>query len=189
MPCSKACSRTRPPTAGTSSATGPGNSVTGAPSPWARPSTQRASGGSCSSRVRALHPRLRAVWLDRRLRSRLNAQHHRCRAAPLSLRPAAADRILESRAARQRVGACLRLARSAASRAAALRGRVRCGGARQHRGQARPARVLGRRPRADGSAVLELNGWEVHAEEAAAVLVFVDLAAGKLDETQLALWL
>ena len=36
---------------------------------------------------------------------------------------------------------------------------------------------------------LELNGWEVQAEEAAAVLVFVDLAAGKLDERQLALWL
>ena len=36
---------------------------------------------------------------------------------------------------------------------------------------------------------LELNGWEVHAEEAAAVLVFVDLAAGKLGERQLALWL
>lgn len=38
-------------------------------------------------------------------------------------------------------------------------------------------------------AFLELNGWEVHAEEAAAVLVFLDLAAGKLDERQLALWL
>ena len=36
---------------------------------------------------------------------------------------------------------------------------------------------------------LELNGWEVHPEEAAAVLVFLDLAAGKLDERQLALWL
>jgi death on curing protein len=36
---------------------------------------------------------------------------------------------------------------------------------------------------------LELNGWEVHAEEAAAVLVFLDLAAGKLDERQLAVWL
>ena len=36
---------------------------------------------------------------------------------------------------------------------------------------------------------LDLNGWEVHAEEAAAVLVFLDLAASKLGETQLALWL
>ena len=36
---------------------------------------------------------------------------------------------------------------------------------------------------------LELNGWEVQAEETAAVLVFVDLAAGKLDERQLAVWL
>ena len=36
---------------------------------------------------------------------------------------------------------------------------------------------------------LELNGWEVQAEETAAVLVFVDLAAGKLDERQLAFWL
>jgi len=36
---------------------------------------------------------------------------------------------------------------------------------------------------------LELNGWEVRAEVAAAVLVFVDLAAGKIDERQLALWL
>ena len=36
---------------------------------------------------------------------------------------------------------------------------------------------------------LELNGWEVEAEEAAAVLVFLDLAAGKLDEKQLARWL
>ena len=38
-------------------------------------------------------------------------------------------------------------------------------------------------------AFLELNGWTVQAEEAAAVLVFLDLAAGKLDEKQLALWL
>jgi death-on-curing protein len=36
---------------------------------------------------------------------------------------------------------------------------------------------------------LELNGWEVDAEEAAAVLVFLDLATGKLDEKQLAVWL
>jgi death on curing protein len=36
---------------------------------------------------------------------------------------------------------------------------------------------------------LLLNGWEVEAEEAATVLVFVDLAAGKPDEKQLALWL
>ena len=36
---------------------------------------------------------------------------------------------------------------------------------------------------------LELNGWEVQAEEAAAVLVFLDLAAGNLDEKQLAVWL
>jgi death-on-curing protein len=36
---------------------------------------------------------------------------------------------------------------------------------------------------------LELNGWEVQAEEAAAVLVFLDLAAGKLDERELAVWL
>ena len=36
---------------------------------------------------------------------------------------------------------------------------------------------------------LELNGWEVQAEETAAVLVFIDLAAGKLDERQLAVWL
>jgi death-on-curing protein len=36
---------------------------------------------------------------------------------------------------------------------------------------------------------LELNGWEVHAEEAAAVLVFQDLAGGKLEENQLAQWL
>ena len=36
---------------------------------------------------------------------------------------------------------------------------------------------------------LALNGWEVQAEEAATVLVFLDLAAGKLDEKQLARWL
>lgn len=36
---------------------------------------------------------------------------------------------------------------------------------------------------------LELNGWEVEAEEAAAVLVFLDLAAGKLEEGELAAWL
>jgi len=36
---------------------------------------------------------------------------------------------------------------------------------------------------------LALNGWEVHAEETATVMVFVDLAAGKLDERQLARWL
>jgi death on curing protein len=36
---------------------------------------------------------------------------------------------------------------------------------------------------------LALNGWEVAAEEAATVLVFLDLAAGKLTEKQLALWL
>jgi death on curing protein len=36
---------------------------------------------------------------------------------------------------------------------------------------------------------LELNGWQVQAEEAATVLVFLDLAAGKLDEKQLARWL
>ena len=36
---------------------------------------------------------------------------------------------------------------------------------------------------------LLLNGWEVQAEETAAVLVFIDLAAGKLDEQQLATWL
>ena len=44
------------------------------------------------------HHRLRAVWLDRRLRSRLDAQHHRRARAPLSLRPSAADRLLEPRA-------------------------------------------------------------------------------------------
>jgi len=36
---------------------------------------------------------------------------------------------------------------------------------------------------------LALNGWEVQAEETATVLVFVDLAAGKLDEKQLSRWL
>jgi death-on-curing protein len=36
---------------------------------------------------------------------------------------------------------------------------------------------------------LELNGWELGAEEAAAVLVFVDLAAGEVQETDLATWL
>jgi death-on-curing protein len=36
---------------------------------------------------------------------------------------------------------------------------------------------------------LELNGWEVRAEEAGAVLVFLDLAAGKLEEKELAGWL
>jgi death-on-curing protein len=36
---------------------------------------------------------------------------------------------------------------------------------------------------------LALNGWDVQAEEAATVLVFLDLAAGKLDEKQLARWL
>ena len=36
---------------------------------------------------------------------------------------------------------------------------------------------------------LALNGREVQAEEAATVLVFLDLAAGKLDEKHLALWL
>ena len=36
---------------------------------------------------------------------------------------------------------------------------------------------------------LLLNGWEVEAEEAATVLVFLDLAAGKLTEKQLARWL
>ena len=47
------------------------------------------------------------------------------RAAPLPLRPAAADRVLEPEPARQRAGAGLRLGRSAAGRAAALRRRVR----------------------------------------------------------------
>ena len=36
-------------------------------------------------------------------------------------------------------------------------------------------------------AFLDLNGWIVQAEEVASVLVFLDLAAGKLDEMQLAL--
>ncbi len=36
---------------------------------------------------------------------------------------------------------------------------------------------------------LELNGWEVSAEEPGAVLVFLDLAAGEVDEKDLALWL
>ena len=36
---------------------------------------------------------------------------------------------------------------------------------------------------------LELNGWEVSAEEPAAVLVFLDLAAGELQERALAAWL
>lgn len=36
---------------------------------------------------------------------------------------------------------------------------------------------------------LELNGWEVPAEEAAAVLVFMDLAAGELEERELSAWL
>ena len=36
---------------------------------------------------------------------------------------------------------------------------------------------------------LELNGYEVNAPEADAVLVFVDLAAGKLPENDLAGWL
>ena len=36
---------------------------------------------------------------------------------------------------------------------------------------------------------LALNGWEVEAEEAATVLVFLDLAAGKLTEKELARWL
>lgn len=36
---------------------------------------------------------------------------------------------------------------------------------------------------------LALNGWEVEAEETATVLVFVDLAAGEIDEKQLARWL
>lgn len=36
---------------------------------------------------------------------------------------------------------------------------------------------------------LELNGWEVVAPEADAVLAFLDLAAGKLPEKDLARWL
>ena len=36
---------------------------------------------------------------------------------------------------------------------------------------------------------LELNGLEVSAEEPATVLVFLDLAAGEIDERDLALWL
>lgn len=36
---------------------------------------------------------------------------------------------------------------------------------------------------------LELNGWRVTAEEPAAVLVFLDLAAGEIEERDLALWL
>jgi death-on-curing protein len=36
---------------------------------------------------------------------------------------------------------------------------------------------------------LDLNGWDVQAEEAGSVLVFLDLAAGKLDEKELAVWL
>ena len=36
---------------------------------------------------------------------------------------------------------------------------------------------------------LELNGWEVSAEEPAAVLIFLDLAASEIDERELALWL
>jgi death-on-curing protein len=38
-------------------------------------------------------------------------------------------------------------------------------------------------------AFLELNGWSVIAEESAAVLVFLDLAAGDLEENELAVWL
>jgi death-on-curing protein len=36
---------------------------------------------------------------------------------------------------------------------------------------------------------LELHGWNVSAEEPAAVLVFLDLAAGEVEEQQLAMWL
>jgi death-on-curing protein len=36
---------------------------------------------------------------------------------------------------------------------------------------------------------LELHGWNVSAEEPAAVLVFLDLAAGEVEEQQLAVWL
>jgi death-on-curing protein len=36
---------------------------------------------------------------------------------------------------------------------------------------------------------LELHGWNVSAGEPAAVLVFLDLAAGEVEEQQLAVWL
>jgi death-on-curing protein len=36
---------------------------------------------------------------------------------------------------------------------------------------------------------LELHGWNVSAEEPAAVLVFLGLAAGEVEEQQLAVWL
>ena len=43
------------------------------------------------------HDRLRSLWLDRQLRPRLDAEHDRRRGPALPLRPAAADRALESR--------------------------------------------------------------------------------------------
>lgn len=36
---------------------------------------------------------------------------------------------------------------------------------------------------------LDLNGWEVRAEETDAVLVFIDLAAGKFSQKDLARWI
>jgi len=36
---------------------------------------------------------------------------------------------------------------------------------------------------------LALNGWELDAPEAAAAAIVLDLAAGKMDETQFSIWL
>ena len=90
--CSTAWSPTRPTTAATSSATGPGSSATAARSRWARSSTRRASAGSCSSRARA------------RRRTR----------APPTAAPCCARRCASSCAARRCItSACRRRARCA----------------------------------------------------------------------------
>ena len=81
------------------------------------------------------HHRLRPVRLDRQLRPRLDAEHHRRAGPPLPLRPAAADRVLEPRrGSRNALAPAVRVGRSAARRAAALRGRVHRRRSRQHRG-------------------------------------------------------
>ena len=109
------------------------------------------------------------------------AAMHREVIAEFGGRPGLRDQaLLESAAARPKNLAAYRLA-SAFDQAAAYA----FGLARNHPfvdGNKRIALIA-------SFTFLALNGWEVQAEETATVLVFVDLAAGKLEEKQLARWL
>ncbi len=91
------------------------------------------------------HHRLRALRLDRRLRSRLDAEHHRRRRPPLPLRSPAADRLLEPRSPRRRAGAAVRRRTSRCRRRSRATSKVYVDAyARQRRREA-GARALRRR--------------------------------------------